>query len=626
MHVLERDDRRHRWLVLAPLLVNTLLVCLHVPLDASLFSQPILNDDLSFVYGAAVQGRDLFLRYGLPWGYDPGVGGGGVVTPAWYPNALVPTALLTLFAFVPAAAVFNAAVLAVLALWPLLLGRLLRYSAATPAVKAVVGLIAVYLVWGGLLLVYLVAGMLLFFVALLLISLAVFRVGALATGGPQPPALTGRSALTLGVGVVAASALHLAFGVAWLGLVAASLTLLRRRFAPATRRTLAWTAGAVALLNAGLLAAAALEPHGVVGATNSARVKLVIPGDPGFFLFFAPDVALFALGLLALETDGRRHPFSWVFAATALLFVLSFPLNGLPPIFDYDKSYAGVDNWRQASFFLVGVLPFVADWLQRRAGRRPFVLAGLGALAVVGAVGRLPGMPVSGQRLYPLFRNQPTAELRGIVADLGASPSEGRVLIEDSGHEGPHVFVGHLAEWLGRLTDREIVLHADDLPRNDYQALTLTDGRFCGQPLAGYDPAALRARLELFDVTDVYAFSDQSRRALVGLAPDFVEGASFGRFVHFRARAPSNRFLKGQGRLHASRTELELTDLKPDGGSVVLKYQFSNALRPTTPGVALREFPVGTGGAGFVEIVDPPPRLTLAFDGLKDVAGLLAGR
>lgn len=63
----------------------------------------------------------------------------------------------------------------------------------------------------------------------------------------------------------------------------------------------------------------------------------------------------------------------------------------------------------------------------------------------------------------------------------------------------------------------------------------------------------------------------------------------------------------------ATRPSLELEDLVPEGGRVVLRYRYHPAWKGP-PGLRIERHPVPEDPAGFLSLIDPPREAVLRFD------------
>lgn len=600
-----------------PFLLNVLLVFLHVPTDATFLTTPMQRDDFGFSYGMAAQSRDLFLAYETPWGYDPTVSCGYVVSPLWYPNNILPAAFLILFRFLPEPLAFNLYVVVMLVLWPLAPFAILHRHKLTSTARLFLATTAVYLVWSGILHVFLQAAMIPFVWTLFLIA---FFMDVLErqTSRPAEDALTNRGAATLVIGVLLASTVHLAFGIAWCGLAAMHLVVFRKRLATRDRLAVAIATLAVVAFYTFLFRVALSDPAAHPNPHGSPETKLLIEAEPVVLLYFLPDALLLAVGTWFVWKGRGWNLSRIVLAGSATMFWLSFPLEGLLPIFDYRRSFTGIDNLRWASLFCVGCLPMVGSRITvySRQNRRRWVAMTI--VVAVLAVARLQVMPgYGGELVSRMFVNQHDGEIRELAASLRRSGGRGRVLFEDSAHDRPHLFDGHEAYHLSRFIGREIIQYPDDFVASKYHRFSMTDGRLAQRPIGDFSPEALGASLRLYAVTDVLVRTETARAAMDRLSESWAFAEEVGRFRRYFAKDPVHYFLRGEGTIEASRTEMRLTNLVPENGSVVIKYHYSPVLRAEPATVSLRPFVFDPAEQGFLEIENPPTELTIHFDGLK---------
>lgn len=221
-----------------------------------------------------------------------------------------------------------------------------------------------------------------------------------------------------------------------------------------------------------------------------------------------------------------------------------------------------------------------------------------------------------------------SGEAQGLVALLGKRVDpEHRLLLEDSAWEYPeanwvenlaepghHYFGTHLPSLLPELTGLELVNGAYvGAPYIRHQVVRFETRVLDGRPVAEWSADELRALFDRYAIGAVLVWSDEARGALARHS-DLVEAhGGLGRFTLFRVRAPSSRFLTGSGRVVATSLDrIELADLVPAEGRVVIRYHYDPLLRADPP-VAIERVPIEGDPIGFVALQDPPPRVRLGF-------------
>ena len=90
-------------------------------------------------------------------------------------------------------------------------------------------------------------------------------------------------------------------------------------------------------------------------------------------------------------------------------------------------------------------------------------------------------------------------------------------------------------------------------------------------------------------------------------------GQPAGTYRAFRVGPPSSRFLVGDGLASARINRIELSDLRPRGGMVVLRYRYHPAWKAEPP-VAITPYRIPEDPSGFIALIEPPQRVTLRFE------------
>jgi hypothetical protein len=228
------------------------------------------------------------------------------------------------------------------------------------------------------------------------------------------------------------------------------------------------------------------------------------------------------------------------------------------------------------------------------------------------------------------IRSGLSGEARGLVALLRSRVDpERRLLLEDSAWELPesdwienlsapgHRYFGtHLPSLLPELTGLELLNGAYvGAPFIRHQTVRFESRRLDGRPIGEWSAAELRVLFDRYAVGHVLVWSDEARAALRAqpglLAPD----GALEELSLFRVMGPSSRFALGSGRVRSSLERLELDELEPEKGRVVIRYHFDSRLRSEPP-LTVERVPVEGDPIGFIGLRDPPRHLRLGFQPL----------
>lgn len=132
-----------------------------------------------------------------------------------------------------------------------------------------------------------------------------------------------------------------------------------------------------------------------------------------------------------------------------------------------------------------------------------------------------------------------------------------------------------------------------------------------GRRLEDWQPERLRAALERWDGT--WAFTITSKADTLFESALGEPEKKIGKYSAFKIPKSSGRFLIGEGKVKAQINRMSLTQLEDQDGLVVLKYRYHPGWRSET-GVPVHRFPVPEDPRGFVALRNPPESVTLQFD------------
>jgi hypothetical protein len=135
--------------------------------------------------------------------------------------------------------------------------------------------------------------------------------------------------------------------------------------------------------------------------------------------------------------------------------------------------------------------------------------------------------------------------------------------------------------------------------------------RLLGKELASWSPDELQISLERWGVSWAFTQTDEARELFTELTGH--TGTEVGEYHAFRIADSVSRFLIGKGSVNAEVNRLELSDVVPENGLVVLRYRYHPAWK-TDAGIPVEQYPVPEDSRGFIALRNPPENLTLRFD------------
>jgi hypothetical protein len=394
-----------------------------------------------------------------------------------------------------------------------------------------------------------------------------------------------------------------------------------------TPRLLGWLAGAAALalaINLLWLASAFAHRGDDVSKAITEQLPLFASADP---LIFVKDylstanywsfrqaawekgfrLALLICGVWGirnlLRSEKRDLGIMLAFAAAAL-FAISYFGSFVPFI----------KPWQPLRFkvpldllLVLGATHVVVEWQRApKNARTPFIplVVGLGLatflinLAQTEAAGRLQ------------LRSRFIPELDAIVEWIKrATPTDGRVLFEESGDESGFVYDrSYLSSFLPALTGREFIGGPINLYNDRHHFAEFHSGRMFKQDARSLSDEDLKDHLRLYNIGAIVAFDPPMIERLRSLPGLVTIEQRVGPIYLMRVHQPLSWFVEGEGKVNAGFNRLELSDLK--GQEIILKYHWVDGLS-AEPAVKIAAVKIADDTIPFIKLIDPPPAVTL---------------
>ena len=542
--------------------------------------------------------REALGESGLPWGYDPAVGAGTVMPPSQDVGAKIHQLTGALLAFLPPGEIVRLLLFAAVLLAPLgtlLACRRLGFSVGQQAcvMAALLGVI-----WAALP-SYFSLGLVSFAAASLLTPyvLVLFLAFVSEPGYKRYAAC------------VAALALLLLLHVLGPFVIAPSLVLLtlaKPGLGARWRLALVCVPILIALLNGFWLAPFVLaETNPQIAPAPIAEMELdghLTASDWSDSLATpsldrivrrAVGVTLGVYGLVVLY----RTVSLWAFLTLVTAMGFAVALRFFGSFFPVIVTMQPLRFIAPAVVLLTIPAGLALESLGRRFRLRSEFSAALGGFVLVGAALFL-GRPT------PLPLPPSPDPLRAFLA--ARTTTEDRLLVQsDDGYRRS----GYEAKAFPIAYDHEVI--GNTFPETHDPAQFHSDFLW-GRPLASWRPDDLRSTLERWGVTWVFVQTDDARQLIEAATGD--PGESVGPYQAFQVPSASpSRFLVGRGRLTAKVNRIELTDLEPQDGLIVLRYRYHPAWR-TDSGETVLRYPVPEDQTGFLALEAPSRDVTLHFD------------
>lgn len=557
--------------------------------------QPVIDFDLAIHYHRAEVLREGTRWFGPTW--DPSFMGGADVGGATDADNRLGELGVRLLRFLPPGQAWNATLLLLFLLAPILFHCSARWSGAGGPTALLATGLAVLLFWstrfhGREFLTWGMYGWVVASAAAPLLFAGLQRLLA------RPTAL---SAMGYGVATAWCGLAH-ALSACLMPLV---LLLLSTRVATLDLRRFMALAGAT-LLATGLLFPAALPLFAATSDVQQSAVDLAryFQADRQglLLLLFRPERALpnaiLLLALLALFARSTR-------LASRELALAALLLAGLA----VGGQQIGLPASLQPTRFLLPALFLAAipagELLATRlkkggAGGRPLIALLLLTLALP----HLHTLAAAAAGRHPLT-TVPNRAALGLEQHLArTSPAGTRILIEDDGAPwfgGDHFGAPHFVAALARRLDRQLIGGPHPVTASRVGSVTFVDGRLLGRALREYADAELSELLTAYNVGSIATWSERARARFVGLGlhpVDLPGGFAVFQFEMSPGFASSGP-AQSPARARASLDRIEVSGAR--GSPTLLRWQFDPRFEADPP-LPIRARPSPYSPVGFIEV------------------------
>jgi hypothetical protein len=180
-----------------------------------------------------------------------------------------------------------------------------------------------------------------------------------------------------------------------------------------------------------------------------------------------------------------------------------------------------------------------------------------------------------------------------------------RVMVQS--HDG-HKFDGYETKIFGLTTQREII--GSNFPMS-YDPPQFLNSMLLGRQIEEWDPDALREALIRWGVAWVFTTTAEADSLLLRTLGPPVQRV--GDHLAFEMTDRTSSFAIGDGNVSTSINRIDLTNLQPVNGLIVLRYRYHPTWK-ATPAVPIRQFEIPEDPKGFIALVNPPDSVRLEFD------------
>lgn len=324
----------------------------------------------------------------------------------------------------------------------------------------------------------------------------------------------------------------------------------------------------------------------IIGAVLLARRNRKL-----FIVLASATIGYLAMGPLIIKFA------PWLFQSRSVLivdnFLLLLAVAGLSMLFVRDEGM-------QTKFLLFG----------RKRWAAISIVGGTLILAGVGA--SLAGLPMTVIRQVVPFSATPTTQQADVMKWVeDNTDNSARILFED-------VFTAGLFGYRYILpvynnSSRQFI----GGPSSDNQVIAnkinFSVGYLANRAIESYSDDQIDAFLANYNIGWVCAYSSLAIAYLDARPDRFVPEGSAEAFHFYRVPTHSGYFAKGSGRVVAAAVnKLELADLTPDNGEVVLRYHYAAGMI-AEPKVELEKVPVMGDPQGFIRLLSPPQHVVIKY-------------
>ena len=207
---------------------------------------------------------------------------------------------------------------------------------------------------------------------------------------------------------------------------------------------------------------------------------------------------------------------------------------------------------------------------------------------------------------FRLLTHVPQAMQQLISYMKNSTTNEARILLENSDFESNHQYGGgHFPYLFPHLTGREFI-------GNDYAfnptwdcMISYFTGVLFQQPIEKVPPEQLKSLCDLYNIGWVICWSAESK-AFFNRFPDYyTPDGAIAQFSLYRLNRKFSFFIKGGGSVKAGINRIELENLAPENGEIIIAYHWMKYFK-TDPPVAMERVFYMDDPVGFIKLKNPP--------------------
>jgi hypothetical protein len=189
--------------------------------------------------------------------------------------------------------------------------------------------------------------------------------------------------------------------------------------------------------------------------------------------------------------------------------------------------------------------------------------------------------------------------------------SEGRILIENSDFESGHQYYGsHFPYIFQHFTGREFI-------GNDYgynptrdSFVSFFNSLLFRKFIDSYTLPELTGYLDLYNIGWVICWSDKAKMFFDRYPDYFLFKKRIDKFIIYGTNRRFNFFLKGNGKVRATFNEIELQEIEPDEGEVIISYHWMKYFK-AEPALKVERVLFLEDPVGFIRLKNPPQKVRI---------------
>jgi len=140
--------------------------------------------------------------------------------------------------------------------------------------------------------------------------------------------------------------------------------------------------------------------------------------------------------------------------------------------------------------------------------------------------------------------------------------------------------------------------------------MSFYDGYLFHKKLDWFNRETIEEYCDLYNIKWVICWSDDAIKMMESF-PDYIERKdNFGRFMLYEVKRQGNFFLKGSGTVNTSVNNIELSNLTPEDGRIIISYHWLKTLKSNKSAEVKRAF-LSDDKIGFIKVDNPPENLLI---------------